>query len=222
MKNVLNHLICLFLLIQPCLAELAIINDKDGYTNLRKSASGKSAVVAKILDHEIFNIQMYKRKGNWIPVEYKKTKGYMHLSRITPLSKMKQYKGKSLSIVVVNQPFDKSKHKITMKKFGSEDDGDAYSLVEKIDGKKVWGTDGGLPNREVKSITITLDGKKFNVDKSLYSNLYQMHNHVELITKKDDTYYIQQFASDGAGSYLIVWSVSKAKGVQVTVAEAEF
>lgn len=59
----------------------AIIDDKDGYTNIRSLASKDSQIVDKIQAGEIFST--YHQKGNWWLVKSPRNKvGYMHLSRI--------------------------------------------------------------------------------------------------------------------------------------------
>ena len=59
----------------------AIIDDKDGYTNIRSLASKEGQIVDTIQAGEIFNT--YHQKGNWWLVKSPRNKvGYMHLSRI--------------------------------------------------------------------------------------------------------------------------------------------
>jgi len=57
------------------------IIDPDGYTNVREAANGKSKIISKIIDGEIFSYQ--ENENYWYPVEtYNGIKGFVHKSRI--------------------------------------------------------------------------------------------------------------------------------------------
>ena len=59
----------------------AVIDDPDGYTNIRSMRTGESEVVAKVRDGEIFFTR--QQEGNWWQVRTVEGKvGYMHVSRI--------------------------------------------------------------------------------------------------------------------------------------------
>jgi len=67
----------------------AIINDPDGYTNVRAAADGKAEIVAKIVDGERFFFDEVPG-SNWVKV-YRTADadaeciGYMHSSRVMPV-----------------------------------------------------------------------------------------------------------------------------------------
>lgn len=42
--------------LQVCQAQLCIINDKDGYTNVREKASQNSKIVGKVIENQVFAI----------------------------------------------------------------------------------------------------------------------------------------------------------------------
>lgn len=68
--------------------ETALINDPDGYTNVRAQPSGKSKVIARLYDNEPF--YTYRQNGDWWQVKTKSgIEGYMHKSRITLQAKPK-------------------------------------------------------------------------------------------------------------------------------------
>jgi len=59
----------------------AVIDDPDGYTNVRSMKSSSSEIVTKVYKNEEF--YTYKQNGNWWQVRTSDGKlGYMHLSRI--------------------------------------------------------------------------------------------------------------------------------------------
>ena len=62
-------------------SNIGIINDADGYTNIRKEASTKSQIVGKILQNEYFFYEEYN--SNWCKITTQnKVKGFVHKSRI--------------------------------------------------------------------------------------------------------------------------------------------
>jgi hypothetical protein len=62
----------------------AQINDKDGYTNLRKSPSASSAIVAQINDGEEFQVLITNE--NWLrAVAPDGTEGYISANRVNPM-----------------------------------------------------------------------------------------------------------------------------------------
>ena len=69
--------------------QAAIINDPDGYTNVRARADGKAEIVAKIVDGERFFFDEVPG-SNWVKV-YRTADadaeciGYMHSSRVMPV-----------------------------------------------------------------------------------------------------------------------------------------
>lgn len=64
----------------------AVINDPDGYTNVREGKSVNYDVIAKIYENEVFYTYP-SNSSNWYPVITKNgTKGYVHNSRISFLS----------------------------------------------------------------------------------------------------------------------------------------
>ncbi|RFS24836.1 hypothetical protein DVR12_06485 [Chitinophaga silvatica] len=64
------------------LAKIGIIQDKDGYTNIRRSMNSKTAaIIAKLMANESF--YYWPLAGNWWIVEKKDgTRGFVHASRI--------------------------------------------------------------------------------------------------------------------------------------------
>lgn len=59
----------------------AVINDPDGYTNLRKAPDGKSAIIGRVDKENSFST--HPQAGDWWQVRVDgNTQGYMHKSRI--------------------------------------------------------------------------------------------------------------------------------------------
>jgi len=58
-----------------------IINDPDGYTNVRKEKSSKSEILFQIYEDEKFILQ--NNEGDWWLIEYNGNQGYIHNSRVS-------------------------------------------------------------------------------------------------------------------------------------------
>ena len=69
---------------------IGLINDSDGYTNLRESQSSSSQIIGKIKKNEEFRFIFPKEKGNykWAKVKTNKGKiGFVYFNRIYQLRK---------------------------------------------------------------------------------------------------------------------------------------
>lgn len=76
-----NEPIAVETLVDP-FSRVAVINDPDGYTNVRVAADGKSKVVSRILQNERF--YTYEQQGNWWAIRKADgLLGYVHKSRIS-------------------------------------------------------------------------------------------------------------------------------------------
>lgn len=59
----------------------AVIDDKDGFTNLREQPNSESNIVAKVFENEVFIVK--SMDGNWWEIELQNgVRGFMHKSRI--------------------------------------------------------------------------------------------------------------------------------------------
>lgn len=68
-----------------------IIDDPDGYTNIRKSNSVKSEIIGKIVDGEVFTY--WETNDNWYIVQTESgMRGYVHKSRIKPVEERDEQK----------------------------------------------------------------------------------------------------------------------------------
>jgi len=189
----------------------AVINDKDGYVNVRKEKSVHSKVLKKL--------------GNWI---YADNEGYIYNDRVKWIHNFPQiargiakgntivFEGKEIQVILSTEKFDKSKHSFKYHK-------EYRDVIEKIDGKLFWGTDGNMPKREYKSIEVKIRGKQVPIPKSAYNDLYESSLYIEFNSvhydKDNDILYIVANNGDGAGSYMVCWQIEKGvyKGRKVGI-----
>ena len=230
----MKHLILLFFLISNVVfaqviegGAFAVINDKDGYVNVRKEKSVHSKVLKKLDNNTLIFVFEYDKAqdGNWIYADYE---GYIYNDRVKWIHKFPQiakgiakgntivFNRKEIQVVLSTEKFDKSKHSFKYHK-------EYRDVIEKIDGKLFWGTDGNMPKREYKSIEVKIRGKQVSIPQSAYNDLYESYLYTEFNSvhydKDNDILYIVALNGDGAGAYMVCWQIEKGfyKGRKVGI-----
>ena len=195
----------------------AVINDKDGYVNVRKEKSVHSKVLKKLDNNTLIFVFVYDKAhdGNWI---YVNNEGYIYNDRVKWIEELPKvakgvekknaihFSGKDIRVTLTSQKFDKGKHSFVYYK-------EPHHSIEKIDGKPFWGTDSEMPREEYKNIQIYINGKQVFIPKSAYDDLYEptfyTENNSIYYDKEHDSYYIVATNSDGAGAYMVCWQIEK-------------
>ena len=195
----------------------AVINDKDGYVNVRKEKSVHSRVLKKLDNNTLIFVFVYDKAhdGNWIYVD---NEGYIYNDRVKWIEELPKvakgvekknaihFSGKDIQVALSTEKFDKSKHSFKYHK-------EYRDIIEKIDGKPFFGTDGNMPKEAYKSIEIKIRGKQVSIPQSAYSDLYEPNLYTDLnfvyYDKDSDSYYIVATNSDGAGAYMVCWQIEK-------------
>ncbi len=211
MKNFI--IIVLFLLFSNLtFGQIAVIKDDDGFTNVRKLPKSDSEILYKLKDSEVFSYQETKEQLDWIKVYISKNKyqlecdendtfiGYIYKSRLCPIENLEDYNGTEFSF------------KYELKKFSLENkicDYDGKWLT-KINGRRIYGTDGNIPKTEVSEINASINGKVIDIPNMLFEDIFECDNEF-VINKNKDDYIVHQWNSDGAGGYLIVWVLGNEK-----------
>ncbi|MFN2430612.1 MAG: hypothetical protein ABR574_11385 [Cryomorphaceae bacterium] len=192
--------------------QVAIIDDPDGWTNLRKDADGSSNVVHRLLDSEVFwyDWEALSNQQEWIKIfitrnpytlgqnPYDCFEGYIHSSRIKPLDSLTIYNGSDFQISYTIADFD-STNRIIEK---------SGKWPISIDDRPIWGTDGTYPNNQIDSIKVRFGKERIQIHRVFYSDLFGIDNSFE-VYKNNDTYMVHQWNGDGAGAYEIVWVFDK-------------
>ena len=220
-------LFCQFVVAQDIEGSFAVINDKDGYVNVRKEKSVHSKVLKKLDNNTLIFVFVYDKAhdGNWIYVD---NEGYIYNDRVKWIHNFPQidkgiakgntivFEGKEIQVTLSTEKFDKNKHSFKYHK-------EYRDIVEKIDGEPFWGTDGNMPKREYKSIEVKIRGKQVPIPKSAYNDLYESSLYIEFNSvhydKDNDILYIVANNGDGAGSYMVCWQIEKGvyKGRKVGI-----
>ena len=191
--------------------QVATIKDKDGWTNVRLKPDGNSEIIYKVYENDVFSYDFESTDEiqDWISIYIPKNKfslgeskpdfivGFIHKSRLLPLDSLNKPDDNKLSFHYCTSEF-KSDNRILDK----EED----KWLTHIDGRQIWGVDGGYPKTQVDSIELSIDNKAINVNRVLYSDIFECDDDFD-IYKNQDTYFVYQWNSDGAGAYAIVWVI---------------
>ena len=225
----MKFFIVLFLLISDIVfaqeEAFAVINDKDGYVNVREGKSAQSKVLKRLNNKTIVFVYNYdKADGNWI---YTDEDGYIYNDRVKWIHKFPQiakgivkgstmvFEGKEIQVILTSGKFDKSKHSFEYFK-------DSTTGIEVIEDQLLYGTDGKMPTTEYKSIVINIHGKQVSLPKDAYSDLYEPtfltdHNFV-YYDKDADILYIVANNNYADRPYKVCWQIDKGvyKGRKVS------
>lgn len=223
MKKVLS-LILLLISFQLYFSQFYIVNDKDGFVNVREKDNPNSKIIARLNNGEIVHSyeDFFENKGNWLSVDFNFTKndfktGFIYKDRLINIYQYEKItmQTKSNEVVLKNKNIE---IKITEKKFQKKNHSFSFhqnykDIITKIDGQDYYGTDGYLPKIEYSQIHISINGKTFNLPKEALKNIFEPNlfsttAHYDL---ENDILYIESLNSDGAGSYEILWIIEKGK-----------
>ena len=226
----MKFFVVLFLLISDIVfaqeEAFAVINDKDGYVNVRKGKSAQSKVLKRLNNKTIVFVYNYDKAtdGNWI---YTDEEGYIYNDRVKWIHKFPiiakgiakgntiVFEGKEIQVVLTSGKFDKSKHSFEYFK-------DSPTGIEVIDDELPYGTDGKMPTTEYRSIEVNIHGKRVSLPKDAYSDLYEPtfltdHNSV-YYDKESDILYIVANNNYAERPYKVCWQIEKGvyKGRKVS------
>lgn len=219
MKKIFTSYLCLLTTVS--FGQFAIVQDSDGYVNIRSSA----AITATILDtlHNGRFVWYFGNDGEWITIDYQKKgiskNGYIHKSRIIyltafdsiPLLKTEVnkiiFRDDGLQVILSFKKFNPAQHKLTYKKDGGA------SYISRINNKPIWGTDGNIPNTQYASVVIKKGNTSSQLPLSAIENLFEPSPefHECRYDKEKDILYLSTLNSDGAGSYALLWVIEKGK-----------
>ena len=210
--NIKRFLIILLILLYGNLnyGQLAIIKDKDGFTNVRKLPNSDAEILYKLKDSEVFSYQ--ETESDWITVYISKNKyqlqgeeddtfsGFIHKSRLLPIENLEVYEESEFSF------------QYKLKEFSFENKTCDYNgkWLMKINGCEIYGTDGNIPKIEVSGIDASINGETIDIPTTVYEDIFECTNEFVINKNKEDI-IVHQENSDGAGGYLIVWVFGNKK-----------
>lgn len=198
----------------------ATVKDSDGYVNLRESPNNKAKIIGKIYNYRVFNCE--QTGTNWWKVEQIKEDGwldgYVYKDRIILLNwkeinKKNRYadsaifKQDNLTVIIHTKAFSPKKHKLSYYK-------NAEGELEKIDGKRIWGTDGNIPKKTISLVKIIKNNNILLLPRAAFDDLYEPNlRDINICYGPENTLYIRMDNSDGAGGYTVIWIFKDGKYV---------
>ena len=216
----MKHLLILFFLLttnafaQGPLGDYAVVKDKDGYVNIRAKENVKSKIVGTLPNNTLVYGFFDKEYNptNWIEVD----KGYVHQSRLKKIFDFRAIEGKvqsnsvvyddkDVKVTITKQKFDKTKHKIIIKKH-------KYYEELIIDGKIPQGA-AFIPENHYKSIIVTMKGKNVSIPKSAYDDLYGIFylNRSIYYDEEAEALYIYADNGEAGLAYEVCWQIVKGE-----------
>lgn len=232
MRNFL--LFGLVFLINTAFGQVAIIQDKDGFTNVRSKPTVDSEIVYKLKDNEVFfyyedSYGTIAENTDWVQVMIPNNKysirlsyygyiyGYIHKSRLKPISQLE-------NIIEPDQIL-----KFTISKVDIHDKWRGSTIVkgEKINlinGFGYYGVEIGLEaSYDISSLDLIDSGQVIPQSPILYLDLYNIsfiEGEYRSDSKRFKTYrngeltFVHQECADGAGYYQIVWVINQGRIIQ--------
>ncbi|WP_428171465.1 SH3 domain-containing protein [Chryseobacterium rhizosphaerae] len=197
--------------VQLSFAQFAKIVDEDGYVNVRENADANSKIIGKINSDEIVYIFEDDNK-NWANV----SNGYIHNSRLKYIKSYQAvppivrdankaiFKSGNIKVNIVSGKFN---FKENEKDFSSTLYGDFYKE------QQVWGIDGTIPKTHYISITAQMGNKTIQIPAKEIENLFEINNKSTTCyyDRTNDILYISMLNSDGAGTYVALFTIEKGE-----------
>ncbi|MDX2250036.1 MAG: hypothetical protein SF052_24850 [Bacteroidia bacterium] len=221
-------------------AQLAIIQDPDGFTHVREDQGVESKILDKIKEFEVFwVINSEDNQSSWRDVSFyrqfedlpesKQAKlkdklymnrlwmyGYIHESRVRLIEDLPAVKQISKNDSAAEFSNGKVSVKITLSSFDSRNHlitrNDNW--ISEIDGTIPFGTDGEIPGAEVSSVSIITGNQQISIPKEMLKDLFLPNIKswkASVFTGPKEELYIVMHNSDGAGYYDLVWVVKDGK-----------
>ena len=217
---IMKRIFYFFLLLSfnNCFSQFGIINDVDGFVNIRNSVEKRFNIKDTLKNG--FVVYNYGPEGNWINIDYKKNgeqlNGYIYKDRIKYVSDYTEIPlktvldGKAIlengtvKVEITEDKFVEKSHKLEFLK-------DYKNILVKIDNSQIFGTDGNIPKNEYKSIKIEINNLIIELPKAALHNLYEpnLYNSKVYYDQKNDILYISSLNGDGAGGYDTIWIIEK-------------
>jgi len=206
---------------------VVVRDSKDTFVNLRNTDNTNTATVMARLKNGSVGY-CFEKQGNWMMFEYmlgdSLVSGFVHNTLAKEVSGFQELKGggngktatftvTDIKVTLSQQPFTKNGHTFAYYKNDPE-------IIDKIDGKRFWGTDGGLPKRAYSEISVTFGSETVKFPKEAIADIFEPNYEFTKVyyDKGNDTLYITALNGDGAGGYAVAWVIENKKYRERTIA----
>ena len=204
-----QKLITLFVI----LFTITICNGQNLLTNIDRERESFDSLDEGLIKKDIANFNI--AGGNY---EHRNKLIKLNLTKI-PISNYNETSTRfalnGISIYIQSKPFESKKHKLT---YSNSDN----KILELIDEKPIWGTDGGLPTERIARILCVVGQNKFVIPEVALKNLFEpnfcynsnseVDCHCEVFRSLDGKrIYIYMLNGDGAGGYEVTFVIEKER-----------
>jgi len=114
----------------------------------------------------------------------------------------KNHAGHSAVLKIQTKQFHSSEHRISQ---------DAQYQT-RVDSRLAWRTDGNVPNIEIVSMTLVIDGRELSIPKKLFKDCFEPNLDNRFLKMRFGpqfkTVIVAMNGSDGAGGYEVVWRLA--------------
>lgn len=241
MKYIYTFLLITTAFLDASAQSMVVINDPDGYVNVRDTTNARSKIVDKAKAGVVMVVGEVL-KGGWASVsrptlttlfpegeEYQYDtvatspfmieNGFVYQSRIIDIQKLKhigrtsQNRHTIANAVTIKN--DSVVFTMTTRAFQTKgrEINKEDGWVSDIDGRHPFGEDGDLPKIEIANMRLTIAGKPVLIPLKAYNDLFEP-DLSQLNVHFDNAGYIylyMPFNSDGAGYYEVVWVIKDRK-----------
>jgi len=210
------------LITQNVFGQFAVIQDKDGFVNVRRTCEIGDNIIDTIRNGNV--VFCFETQNDWFPIDYKdhgrNLSGYIHKTRLKFIGDDNKINHSSLTENIV--VFKTDSIKLTMTKINflpeknkmefikANSSSKEANILEKVNGKEIWGTFGAIPKTQYGEVILELGNKKITLPcENLFApNLDYTTLNLEPKTK---SIYISAYNSDGAGAYAVLWIIENGK-----------
>lgn len=211
--------ILVFFTYQATFSQFAVIDDSDGFVNVRESPAISNNIIDTLLNGQI--VYCFEPENDWYIVDYNlesknRGAGYIHKSRFKFIDNYEKVPIINIHTDSVLFGLDTIHLKMTQKSFNPKAHKLQYHIGSKneatylktIDGKTIWGSDGQIPKKQYGKALLQIGKKKINLP---VENLYEPNLDHTLMTidPKNDILFISAENSDAAGAYAVLWIIEK-------------
>ncbi len=215
--TILASIIC-----QTVLAQFAIVTDKDGFVNVRSSAGIAGTIIDTLMNGQV--VFCLEPEKDWFPIDYdlgrQSKSGYIHKSRLKFIKDFEEvpyhiltdsgitFKKDSFKLTITKGQFNPAKNELQYEKENPSKN--EARFLEKINGKRAWGTDGNMPRRQYRQMLLQLGNEKIYLPAE---NLFEPNLKYTTVNvdKNSKTIYISALNGDAAGAYAVLWIIENGK-----------
>lgn len=193
-----------------------VVNDPDGYVNVRSGPGLQSKIVGKVNSGSVVVVEA-ALEGEWarlVSDEEGESPRYVHASRLKGIIPWKQT-GATLADDGKEAIFRDGGFEVRVRGVPFEDSGRAVTRDEHgfhlVDGRRPWGQDGGLP-KESLVLTVKSNGRNVEIPEEATRDLFEPNlDSVAVLTPSDsgERALVLMSNSDGAGAYVVIWALEK-------------